>query len=103
MPGCGLLHFAYAALRNVQLFGGRYPVVQTVTFTAARACLRVFVGIEGSAGGVSAAPADDTLADALAPGCRPEPRAEGPRAADPRAEDPVHAPIVMPTPTASTN
>src|SRR5450756_1842105 len=89
MPGYGWLHLALAALRNVQLFDGRNPVVQTVTFTAARACSRVFVGVEDSAGGASAA-ADD---DAPAAGCRPKPRPEGP----------VHAPIVMPIATATTD
>jgi len=56
IPGYGLLHRADTALANVQLFWGRYPVVQTVALTSARACFRVFDGVAGSVGGARAAP-----------------------------------------------
>src|SRR5580692_4000811 len=100
MPGYGSLHRADTALRNVQLFGGRYPVVQTVAFTRARACLRVFCGVAGSDGGVSAAfvvgvlAVAATVVDELAPGWCPESAAPG---------SPSHAPSVSPTATVATN
>ena len=67
IPGYGPLHFADTALTNVQLFGGRYPVVQTVAFTSASACLRVFGAVAGSVGGVSAAPSAAVRAAATDP------------------------------------
>ena len=101
IPGYGLAHLADTALTNVQLFGGRYPIVQTVTFSTASAWLSVLAGVAGSVGGVSAVPiagvrtaADPAVADEPAPGCWPESARPG---------KPSHEPSVIPMPAVSTN
>ena len=106
IPGYGSLHLADTALANVQLFGGRNPVVQTVAFTRASACLRVFGGVAGSVGGVSDAPvagvrtAAAAEADPASAAGEPAP-GRWPEAALPGK--PSHEPSVIPMPAVSAN
>src|SRR5262245_28478921 len=100
MPGYGALHLADTALANVQLFWGRYPVVQTAVLTRDSACRRVFGGVAGSVGGVSAAPAPAAAAAADADPGEP---ALGCRPVSARPGRPSHEPTVIPMPAVRMN